>query len=83
MSHNSRGFINFFKSYSHSPHFQSANNNITIRPNTIYEALPQIQPSDSLLEASFKTRRLYKRICRIVLLQDALHFEELWPWVKD
>ncbi len=41
------------------------NNNITIRPADIIEDMPAIKPSETLLEARMKTKRLYKRFCRL------------------
>ena len=67
MSHNSRIFSNFAQSYKHLPvPFLRANNFITARGGGLYEQQPSISKSHSLLEASGKTRRLFKRVCRLV-----------------
>ncbi len=67
MSHNSRVFRNFFPSYASTPSLKKANNIITVRANTLLESLPYNAPSESLVEASMKSRRLFKYICRKVI----------------
>lgn len=42
-----------------------SNNNITIRSSQIIEAIPTVHPSKTLFEARQKTKRLYKRFCRL------------------
>ncbi len=77
MSHNSRVFTNFFTSYSKTPGLTKANNIITGRPNTILETLPYTSQSKTLVEASMKSRRLFKYICRKVSSTDADDYQDL------
>lgn len=42
------------------------NNNITIRQNGLYEGMSPVMTSDTSVEAAMKTRRLFKKICRVV-----------------
>ena len=67
MSHNSRAFTNYLITNNNSKHFLKGNNIITTRPNNIYASLPQISCSETLGEAAMKSRRFFKRVCRMVI----------------